>query len=162
MSEKKKSATNRNPSTKKAAKKLCFVCTGNTCRSPIAEAVMKSYLAVIGLSKAVKPESAGLAVVPDSVLSPYARAIFKKYQFRNQTRKAVQFTPSMIEEYDLIVTMTAEQKDAIGRYPNIYCFHDVTGRGDVPDPYGGTSADYEAVTRYFISAMDDVMRYLRI
>jgi len=50
--------------------------------------------------------------------------------------KATQFASRMITEYDYIVCMTRKHKQFIGDSPNVKSLDELTGSGDIPDPFG--------------------------
>jgi protein-tyrosine phosphatase len=96
--------------------KIVVVCTGNICRSPMAEALLKSYIP----NKEIY--SAGLDVMNNDLQnqSPVEQAQLtaSKYGFDISNHRATQLTTNMVNEMDLILVMTQEQIDQIAiRFP---------------------------------------------
>ena len=124
-------------------KRILFVCAGNTCRSPMAEAVMKSILKVKGI-KGVSVKSAGLAATDGDKMSKNSQKALKVrgisafgYGFKSK-----RLTREMVERADLVVTMTSEYRAYLSGVPNVRSVSEITGAGDIADPYGGSENEY--------------------
>ena len=119
---------------------ICFVCDGNTCRSPFAEKVMNKYLKQNNIGD-FKCYSCGLNVDKNANINDYVVQILKKYKINVKSRKPRQLTKTLTKKYDLFITMTKSQKQYIDA-KNVFSFGEMVFGDDILDPYGGTMEDY--------------------
>ncbi|MBY8911721.1 low molecular weight protein arginine phosphatase [Bacillus sp. YC2] len=127
--------------------KIIFVCTGNTCRSPMAEALFKSIAETKGLT--VSAGSAGVFASPYGKASAHAvEALFEKRIALNHSSSPL--SEEHIETADLVLAMTEQHKQLIiSRFENsrdkVFTIKEyVTGRsGDISDPFGGSLDVYK-------------------
>lgn len=125
--------------------KILFVCTGNTCRSCMAEAIFNKLCTMDNITA----YSAGLSVVGGSKTSKHSAALVNsKLNMDISNRNPVQLTEDLVKEADLILTMTAYMRDVLKHnFPyissKIYMLNEYVGvSGDVLDPYGGDISIY--------------------
>ena len=125
--------------------RILFVCTGNTCRSPMAEAILKGKQ-IDGF----EVKSAGIYAATGNEASAHAKKVLDDHRIDHQhsshllDRESVQWA-------DLILTMTGSHKNAIvHQYPEtarkVFTLKEFTGEQydvDVVDPYGGSLAIYQ-------------------
>lgn len=124
--------------------KLIFLCTGNTCRSPMAEVIYKN----LDKESEVKVISRGQVVLFGEPINPKAEVVLKKHDLEINNHISKGLKGSEIDENTLILTMTDSHKRKImDTYPNaknVYTIKEYAGEnGDVMDPYGGSLVDYE-------------------
>jgi protein-tyrosine phosphatase len=138
--------------------RICLVCLGNICRSPMAEAVLRAELDRAGLSDAVSVESAGTGDwhVGEHMYGP-ARSELARRGYDGSGHRARQIEPSWLADYDLLLAMDARNladlrqmaggSAAAGRIRLLRSFDPALAAddpfgGQVPDPYGGTTGQY--------------------
>src|SRR3954451_11507451 len=122
-----------------------MVCTGNICRSPMAEVLLARRLREKGIASVV--QSAGLGALVGAPADPIACALMAGRGLELGSHRARQITQEMIRGADLVLTMEAGQQRAVeeldasarGRVHRIGRI----GRFDVPDPYRQGRAAFE-------------------
>ncbi len=115
----------------KTAKTILFVCTGNTCRSPIAEGIFNmSHKNGVAASAGIMASGGG------AELNAQISAMEKGADIKSHCSR--QLTLEMIENSDITVVMTKTQKNSLPEGFNIKTLAELAGLdGDVDDPYGG-------------------------
>ncbi|GAA3412919.1 low molecular weight protein arginine phosphatase [Paenibacillus hodogayensis] len=95
--------------------RILFVCTGNTCRSPMAEGMFRRLAEREGLR--CEARSAGVSAWDGSPISRHSAAILRTKGIDDRLASS-QITDETIAWADLILTMTSAHKEAlIRRYP---------------------------------------------
>lgn len=133
--------------------RVLFVCTGNICRSPTAEGVLRALAARAGV--AVEVDSAGLIGAhagepPD----PRAQAAAARRGYDLSALRARRLEPEDLEAYDHVWVMDRGHLNQVRRRygvrPNVRLFLEATAPDgvrarEVPDPYLGEAAAFETV-----------------
>ncbi|MGQ9629924.1 MAG: arsenate reductase/protein-tyrosine-phosphatase family protein [bacterium] len=93
-------------------KKILFVCTGNTCRSVIAEGLFRKMVPQSLLDE-IEVDSAGIYAYPGSGITNNTNIVLRQEGVNLEDHKAKRVSKEDIREADLILTMEAFQKMAI-------------------------------------------------
>jgi protein-tyrosine phosphatase len=145
--------------------RILFVCTGNTCRSPLAAVAARRLLETRAWDAVV--ESAGIAALEDAPASDAARAVARETGLDLENHRARLLTAPMVRAADLVLVMSGRQlaflrvlaPEAVGR---VHRLRDYATRGEAPgdvtDPYGG---DVGAYRRTFSELRELVERSLQ-
>ncbi|MCT4542028.1 MAG: low molecular weight protein arginine phosphatase [Vallitalea sp.] len=121
-------------------KRIIFVCTGNTCRSPIAEALAIKSFSENNIN--IEVISRGILVSFPSPANEYTVDIVKNKYPNIKNHIAISFTEDEVDKDTLVLTMTESHKNYIlVTYPNIKdnvatLKEYLDELGDVKDPYG--------------------------
>ena len=135
---------------------VIFVCTGNTCRSPMAEFLFKDYLRDKKRIGDFNVSSAGLEAGKGDVMTRQADEALTALGIKhNADRKARIFTVQMSLDGDLIIGMTDEHAARTGS-DNAVSFVELTGR-PVADPFGMSVNAYLLCAEQIRSAFDKIL-----
>ena len=121
-------------------KRIFFICTGNTCRSPMAEIMLKTMLKQAQI-KGIVVRSAGLQATDGKKMSENSRKALKQLGYLPYGFKARLLTPEIIKKADMLICMTENHKKAVAN-EKAYSVSELTGVGEIGDPYGCDLATY--------------------
>ncbi len=137
---------------------IIFVCTGNTCRSPLAEGLMKKKLNASGF-KDIEVTSAGLAACTGDEVSANSVEAAKKYGVDISAHRARALNPYMFED-GIFFCMSPSHVAALLPYiPKDRVF--LLGNG-IADPFMYSQEVYDRCTEQINSCLDDVLKALII
>jgi protein-tyrosine-phosphatase len=141
---------------------LLFVCSGNICRSPMAAALAAGSAARAGLE--VRVASAGTMALVGEMAEPDAQCAVEELGLSLTSHRAQQATSNGIRQAALTVAATRHHRSwLVARAPDaaIASFDEITGLGDIPDPYGAGLHEYRAVRDMLLAGMPSVLAALK-
>jgi len=154
------------------SKRALFVCSGNICRSPMAEALLRARLERDGLGGRVRVSSAGVLALEGNPPSAYAVIAMDQRGLDIRAHRSRQLHQRDVHRADLILCMARQHRDAIrrmygGSEGRLYLLSEMTGHvHDVNDPYGGSLLVYEHCAGEIASLIEEgcgaILRHLGI
>jgi protein-tyrosine phosphatase len=147
---------------------VLFICTGNTCRSPMAAALFRARLARTHgwaeddlETRGFRVLSAGTAALPGGPASPAALDAVREHGARLDDHVAQPVTVSMVEEADRVYVMTESHLRTLrewvpGSADKIRLVD--PGGSDIEDPLGGPPARYRECASRLSRAVEAAVR----
>ena len=143
--------------------KILFVCTGNTCRSAMAAAMLNDIAMKNDLNVLI--DSAGVfAGIGEKATDEAIKAMAKRgIDLSGHRTKSL--TDELINMADVILVMTSAHKQLIESMAKgkVFTLLEYAGdEGDIPDPYGGDEEEYEETAQAIYDALVDIAEKLPI
>lgn len=132
---------------------VLIVCTGNICRSPMAEVLLRARLARDDARQDWQVTSAGVWTVDGRLASAHAIEAMAQRGIDLSDHRSRNITREIMSQADLVLVMTRSHAEALGAaFPahahKVYLLSEMTGQmHDVGDPYGGARQEYAHTAR---------------
>lgn len=144
---------------------LLFVCSGNICRSPLAEVMAKAALSAVGIDAVV--QSCGTSALTGQRAEDGAREAAAHLGLVLDDHRAQPVTRELVTKATLVVCVTNRHRDHVRQFfprdrAKIVSFGELTGLGDIADPYGGDDADYRALREQLESGMPAIVERIKV
>lgn len=142
-------------------KKLLFICTGNTCRSPMAEGLAREMFGDL-----VQISSAGMAAWEGEQISAQALEILKEQNVDLSKHSARQITDELMANADWVIPMTQAQEEGLKRLFPQYEFKTCClgnwgdYKKDIRDPWMGSLDDYRQTAKEISELLSVVKAHL--
>ena len=140
---------------------VLVVCTGNLCRSPMAEGLLLARLARDEARRDWQVKSAGTWATDGRSASAHAIVEMARRGIDLHAHRSRNVTRDMLAEADLVLAMTRQHSEALGaafpRYTHkVYLLSEMVGQmRDIRDPYGGTRLEYARTARELEQLIED-------
>lgn len=149
---------------------VLFVCLGNICRSPTADAVLAHKVRALGLQSRLRVDSAGtgdwhVGEAPD----PRSQRHAARRGYDLSVLRARQVSTQDLHQFDFVLAMDRANLDDLGRLgggagatrPQLLLSYGGSGLLDVPDPYYGDAHDFERVLDLVEESVDALLTHIR-
>ncbi|CAA7599742.1 protein-tyrosine-phosphatase [Acididesulfobacillus acetoxydans] len=136
---------------------ILFVCSGNTCRSPMAEAIAKSMF-----GSGVRVHSAGIGAWEGDGASPQALKVMEERGLSLWEHRATRLTRSLVAGASWVIPMTRDQErvlkenypESAGKIRRLGDWGQMSA--DVTDPWGGSLERYRECAHEIARLLEDV------
>jgi protein-tyrosine phosphatase len=149
---------------------ITFVCTGNTCRSPMAERLfMHAIDAENPIKDIINIQSAGVAAFDGSPASPNAVKALKDCKIELKDHQSQSLTQDLVDTSDIIVCMTRTHKDIVNLHFNVdnkkvlLMLEPLNPKKakSVPDPFGGSLREYKECRDVIMEGVPALIKFIK-
>ena len=145
--------------------KILFVCTGNTCRSPMAEALLRKKAKEEGLDLEV--DSAGIFAIDGGPISDKSIEVLRRDGIYIEDYKSQMASEELLKKQDLVLTMSRGHKTSLlSSYDfldkKVYTMKEYAYNieEDVLDPFGGSLDIYLSTKEELEEIINDIVKKL--
>ncbi len=148
-------------------RRVLLVCSGNTCRSPMAAAILRHLWEQASPGWDLEVSSAGTSAIPGLKASEHAVQAVRRWGLDLSGHRSRGTQDVLLRDMDLILTMTARHKEQLlSHWPDlagrIFTLGEYAGTNqDVPDPFGGPLSAYEQTASSLEAMLQKVVERIR-
>jgi protein-tyrosine-phosphatase len=150
-------------------RRILFVCTGNTCRSVMAEYLLKSYLKVRrpDLAGKIEVTSCGVAALEEMPASEGASKVLTAEGVDPSGHKAKKITRNLVRSSDIIIVMEKRHRDSVMHTESFSVSRTFLmssflkdHQSDIPDPIGGSDEDFRRSFDLIKAGVEEICEWL--
>jgi protein-tyrosine-phosphatase len=141
---------------------ILLVCSGNTCRSPLAEGMLRERLAARGLD-GFTVSSAGTGAWDGAPASEGSYLVALERGIDLSSHRARSLTEALARSADVVLTMSRAHRERVrelGAGDRVHLLGEYAGMqgadAEIPDPYGGDLGDYRRTYERLAPLLDAV------
>lgn len=135
---------------------ITFVCTGNTCRSPMAEGIARDMISKRYPDSGITVSSAGISTFNGAPASQHSIDVCAENGIDISSHRSQRLNPEIIQNTDLFAVMTLS---------HMYCMlqwgipaDKIVVLGNISDPYGGDEDEYRACRNQIYREVESLLR----
>lgn len=142
--------------------RILVICTGNICRSPMGEIMLRERLTDSKITVA----SAGVGAVVGADMHPHTRTVLQEHDFPADTHCAAQFNLQHVQDYDLILALDKTHKNWVeGKYPQargkVMLMGHWQQQMDIPDPIKQPKDEFDKTYALLDQCVNDWVKRLK-